>query len=109
MGTPSEAVRSEEPPTENLRGDRKVGENEGLHSGTRGNGADSPAAQRLNSDTTAEEENSPAVSVGADYENTYPEDWRYIVEKTKAVLGSDMATVPLCNSIFSKAFNYAYE
>ena len=109
MGTPSEAVRSEESPTENLRGDRKVGENEGLHSGTRGNGADSPAAQRLNSDTTAEEENSPAVSVSADYENTYPEDWNYIVEKTKAVLGSDMATVPLCNSIFSKAFNYAYE
>lgn len=109
MGTPSEAVRSEESPTENLRGDRKVGENEGLHSGTRGNGADSPAAQRLNSDTTAEEENSPAVSVSADYENTYPEEWNYIVEKTKAVLGSDMATVPLCNSIFSKAFNYAYE
>ena len=109
VGTPSEAVRSEEPPTENLRGDRKVGENEGLHSGTRGNGADSPAAQRLNSDTTAEEENSPAVSVSADYENTYSEEWNYIVEKTKAVLGSDMATVPLCNSIFSKAFNYAYE
>ena len=62
VGTPAEAVRREEPSPENLlRRNREMGENTQLHSGTRGNGADSSSAQRINN-TTAED-NSPAVSV----------------------------------------------
>ena len=60
--TPAEAVRREEPSPEKLvRRNREMGENTELHSGTRGNGADSSSTQRINS-TTAED-NSPAVSV----------------------------------------------
>lgn len=62
VGTPAEAVRREEPSPENLvRRNREMGENTELYSGTRGNGADSSSAQRINS--TAAEDNSPAVSV----------------------------------------------
>lgn len=62
VGTSAEAVRREEPSPENLvRRNREMGENTELHSGTRGNGADSSSAQRINN-TTAED-NSPAVSI----------------------------------------------
>ena len=74
VGTSAEAVRSEESSPENdVHRNRALGENAELHSGTRGNGADSSSAQRINS--TSAEDISPAVSVfvglaaGALYEN----------------------------------------
>lgn len=74
VGTSAEAVRREKSSPENdVHRDRALGENTEFHSGTRGNGADSSSAQRINS--TSAEDNSPAVSVfiglaaGALYEN----------------------------------------
>lgn len=74
VGTAAEAVRREESPSENdIHRDRAVGENTELHSGTRGDGADSSSTQRINS--TSAEDISPAVSVyiglaaGALYDN----------------------------------------
>ena len=74
VGTSAEAVRREESSPENdVHRNRALGENTEFHSGTRGNGADSSSAQRINS--TSAEDISPAVSVfvrlaaGALYEN----------------------------------------
>ena len=74
VGTSAEAVRREESSPENdVHRNRALGENAEFHSGTRGNGADSSSAQRINS--TSAEDISPAVSVfvglaaGALYEN----------------------------------------
>ncbi|MGN0619226.1 MAG: YodL domain-containing protein, partial [Ruminiclostridium sp.] len=99
VGTPAEAVRTEQSSPENLvRRNREMGENTQLHSGTRGNGADSSSAQRINS-TTAED-NSPAVSLS-------PEQ-QYIADKIAAFLGSP-APYDVCNSVYRKAFEYSYE
>ena len=74
VGTSAEAVRREESSPENdVHRNRALGENTEFHSGTRGNGADSSSAQRINN--TAAEDIFPAVSVfiglaaGALYEN----------------------------------------
>ena len=62
VGTSAEAVRREESSPENdIHRNRALGENTELHSGTRGNGADSSSAQRINS--TSAEDIFPAVSV----------------------------------------------
>ena len=75
VGTSAEAVRREESSPENdIHRNRALGENTELHSGTRGNGADSSSAQRINS--TSAEDIFPAVSVyiglaaGALYDNS---------------------------------------
>ena len=74
VGISAEAVRREESSPENdIHRNRALGENTEFHSGTRGNGADSSSAQRINN--TAAEDIFPAVSVfiglaaGALYEN----------------------------------------
>lgn len=74
VGTSAEAVRREESSPENdVHRNRALGENTEFHSGTRGNGADSSSAQRINN--TSAEDISPAVSVyiwlaaGALYDN----------------------------------------
>ena len=62
VGTSAEAVRREESSPENdVHRNRALGENTEFHSGTRGNGADSSSAQRINS--TSAEDIFPAVSV----------------------------------------------
>ena len=62
VGTSAEAVRREESSPENdIHRNRALGENTEFHSGTRGNGADSSSAQRINS--TSAEDIFPAVSV----------------------------------------------
>lgn len=62
VGTSAETVRREESSPENdIHRNRALGENTEFHSGTRGNGADSSSAQRINS--TSAEDISPAVSV----------------------------------------------
>ena len=69
VGAASETVRAGKSPSDNdIHGDKVVGTDKELHSGTRGNGAGSSSAQRINNNTTgaAAEEKSPAVSVYTD-------------------------------------------